>query len=152
MVKEYLTQKRYDELVKELEELKIEGRQKVAECLSQAKNLGDLSENFDYQEAKEGQLRLEQKIAELEEILRNAEIIERPLTSEIVKVGSEVKVKKEKEILHFTIVGSNETDPARGFISNESPLGRALLGKKINDEVTIETSKGPIRYRILSIS
>lgn len=152
MIKEYLTQKRHNELINELKKLKTEGRQEVAEYLKQAKSLGDLSENFDYQEGKEEQFRLEQKIAELEEVLRNAVIIEKPLSSETIKVGSMVKIKKEKEILFFTIVGSNEADPTNGLISNESPLGRALLDKKINDEIKIETPKGLINYKILSIN
>ncbi|MDI6820669.1 MAG: transcription elongation factor GreA [Patescibacteria group bacterium] len=151
MEKVYLTQERYNELVLELKEMKINGRKQIAERLKHAKEFGDLSENFDYQGAKEEKSRLEQKIAELEELLRHSNIIKKAEGSPIIKVGSRVKVKKSNEVLNYSIVGSNEARPSDGFISNESPLGSLLLKKKVGDKVSLETLKGNVVYEILSI-
>src|SRR3989344_666604 len=133
MDKTYLSQERFDELNQELVQLKSEGRVTVAERLKQAKEMGDLSENSEYQEAREEQGRLEKKIGELEEILRNSAIIKKIAGTEAVKIGTKIKVKKGNDIINFTIVGSNESNPAQGFISNESPIGKGLLGKKVGD-------------------
>ena len=151
MDKTYLSQERYDELSEELAQLKSEGRVTVAERLKQAKEMGDLSENSEYQEAREEQARLEKKIGELEDILRYSAIIKKSVGTEAVKIGAKIKVKKNNDIVNFTIVGSNESDPAQGFISNESPIGRSLLGKKVGDVVIIKTPKGEVSYQILSI-
>lgn len=153
----YLTQERYNELVKELGELKVRGRAEIAERLKQAKELGDLSENSEYQEVREEQARLEQKIQQIEELLRHSSIIKKS-TGGIVEIGSKVKVKRNgrdaesnNEVAVFTIVGSPEADPTKGFISNESPIGRNLLGKKVGDVVYVQTPKGEVCYQILSI-
>lgn len=147
----YLTQERYEELKEELNGLKTKGRKQVAEKLKQAKELGDLSENAEYQEAREEQMRLEQKIAQLEEVLRNFSIIKKTSASDAVRVGSKVSVKRNGETISYTIMGSSEADPTQNLISNESPIGRALLEKKVGDVVYVETPKGRVSYEILSI-
>jgi transcription elongation factor GreA len=147
----YLTQERYNEISAELVELKGNGRQAVADRLKQAKELGDLSENFDYQEAREDQGRLEQRINELEEVLRSSVIIKKSASTLTVRIGSKVQVEKNGGIVNYTIVGSNEAKPAEGFISNESPIGRGILGKKVGDVLKIRAPKGEVTYRILAI-
>lgn len=150
----YLTQERYDEIVREVSKLKTEERKRVAERLKNAKDLGDLSENFDYHEAREEQSRLEQRIHELEEILRNSVIIKKTNGTATVRIGGRVTVARPGDGAGgtaFTIVGSSEAKPAEGFISNESPLGKALLGKKVGDAVTVSTPKGVTTYQILRI-
>jgi len=149
----YLSRERHEEIGHELEMLKSEGRQRIAERLKQSKELGDLSENSDYQEAREEQLRLEQRIRELEELLRKSVIIKRAGGGVLsVRVGTHVRVRKEgKEDLVYSIVGSDEAKPADGLISNESPLGQALIGKKVGDDVEVTTPRGIVRYAILSI-
>lgn len=151
--KNYLTKERYEEIVTELESLRLEGRRTVAERLKHAKELGDLSENSEYQEARDEQARLEGKIAELEDLLRNSAIIEKNGNGAVgVRVGSKVTVKKGSEKRVFTIVGSNESKPTEGLISNESPIGQALIGKKDGDKVTVVTPTGlTVDYTILSI-
>ncbi|MDI6734131.1 MAG: GreA/GreB family elongation factor [Patescibacteria group bacterium] len=147
----YLTEERYNAIVEELKELKTNGRKQIADRLKHAKDFGDLSENFDYQETKEDKSRLEQKIVELEEILRRSSIIKKSDSSLVVRVGSKVKVKKNKEILSYSIVGSNEAKPGEGLISNESPLGSLLLKRKVGEVVKLNISKGGVIYEILSI-
>ena len=147
----YLSQERYDELRKELEELKTEGRQTIAQRLKQAKELWDLSENSEYQEAREEQSRLEQKISQLEDLFRYSSIIKKAAGSQTVRIGSKVKVRKNNEFFTYTIVGSNEARPMEGLISNESPIGRGLLGKKVGDTVFVRAPKGEITYQILAI-
>ncbi|MEW6617170.1 MAG: transcription elongation factor GreA [Patescibacteria group bacterium] len=147
----YLTKERYEELQKELDELKTLGRRQVADRLKHAKELGDLSENSEYQEAREEQSRLEQKIAQLDELLRHSSIIKKSSGIDSVRIGSKVKVQKNKETAVYTIVGSNEADPSSGFISNASPIGRSLLGKKTGDIVVFITPKGEVSCRILAI-
>lgn len=147
----YLSQERYDELQTELKLLKVEGRQTVAARLKHAKELGDLSENSEYQEAREEQTRLEQKIVQIEELLRNSSIIKKSTSAATVRIGSQVKTRRDGKVAAYAIVGSSEADPDRGFISNESPVGRALLGKKVGDVVYVKTPKGETAYQITSI-
>lgn len=151
MDKAYLSKEKYEEIQKELGELKISGRKRIAERLKQAKDLGDLSENSDYQEARDDQFRLEKRINQLDELLRKSEIIRKSGKATIVGVGIKVKVEKKDEICEYTIVGSNEADPSQGFISNESPIGKSLLGKKVGDEVSYKTLKGEVKMKIVSI-
>lgn len=151
MEKEYLSKEKYHHLKKELEQLKTEGRRIIAERLKTAKDLGDLSENSDYQEARDEQFRLEQKISNLEEIFRNAIIVSDSNNSEIIRIGSKIKIKKNGELIHYTIVGSNEADPQKGFISNSSPVGKALIGKKTGEEVVITTPRGEVKITVVSI-
>ncbi len=149
--KVYLSKERYEEIQRELEQLKTEGRLTVAERLKTAKDLGDLSENSDYQEACDEQARLEVRIVALEETLRRSEIIHRSGHATTVRVGTRVKIKKDKKTEEYTIVGSNEADPSRGFISNESPIGRALLGLRAGESTSIMTPKGEVKIRVISI-
>lgn len=153
MSNSYLSQERYNEISETLKKLKTEGRQNVAERLKQSKELGDLSENSDYQEAREEQSRLERKIAELEELLKISSIIKKSDGNNVhIRVGSNVSVKKNgSEKIKYVIVGSSEASPADGLISNESPVGKSLLGKKIGDKVSVKTPSGEVSYEVLTI-
>ncbi|KKU94058.1 MAG: Transcription elongation factor GreA [Candidatus Jorgensenbacteria bacterium GW2011_GWA1_48_13] len=147
----YLSQEKYDELQNELGQLKKEGRQAVAKRLKHAKELGDLSENAEYQEAREEQSRLEKKISEIEELLRAASIIKKSSGTATVRIGSRVKLEKNGDTFTYNIVGSNEARPTGGMISNESPVGRALLGHKAGDTVSVQTAAGLNTYKIVAI-
>ncbi len=150
----YITKTGLEELKEELEKLKTEKREEIAERISQAKELGDLSENAEYSEAKEAQAFNEGRILELETVLKNAIIIDEDSSSAgVVVVGSKVAIKeknsdKERE---YHIVGSHEASPAEGRISNESPIGKALLGGKVGDLVKIELPKGIVEWEITDI-
>ena len=148
----YLTKDGFEKLKVELQYLKTEKRKEVAWRIQQAKELGDLSENAEYTEAKNEQAFLEGRIIELENIVKNAIIIE-PSTSTTpsttVRIGSRFSVKTDAgTLLTLTLVGSQEADPKEGKISNESPMGRALLGHKVGDHVEIQAPKGIIVYTI----
>lgn len=147
----YLTPERLKELKKELEELKTAKRAEISERLKRAKELGDLSENSEYLEAREAQEQLEQKIYELENILRNAVLIKRKSKSKKIEIGSSVVVEKGGKKMEFTIVGANEARPEKGFISNESPLGRSFLGRSAREKIKVMTPAGEVIYKILSI-
>ncbi|MFH1235834.1 MAG: transcription elongation factor GreA [Parcubacteria group bacterium] len=151
--KTYLTSEGFKKVTRELDELKNVKRKLIAERIQDAKELGDLSENAEYAEAKNEQSFTEGRIAELETIVKNAEIIDSSkLTAASVEVGNTVKLKAEENTSHeFSIVGSNEADPNAGRISNESPLGQAMLGKRVGEEVVIFTPGGRISYTIESI-
>lgn len=147
MKKQYqITEDGRKELETELAELKA-GRSLIAEKIAAARDLGDLSENADYDAARDEQGQAETRIAEIEEILLNAEIITQKKGSTIA-VGSVVHLSNGKKTVTYQIVGPVEADPLEGKISNESPLGQALLGKKVGDTAEIETPKGTIRYSI----
>lgn len=150
-MKYYLTKERFEELKKELQRLKKEARQEIAERLKRAKEYGDLSENAEYSEAKDEQARLEGKIIQLENTIREAVIIKKASGSGAVHIGSTIEAKKGDKIVKYTIVGSDEARPEENFISNESPLGQAFIGKKIGDIVKIETSRGKVEYKIIKI-
>lgn len=128
-------------------------RAEISQKIQEAKTLGDLSENAEYQEALATQSFNEGKIMELGELLRNAEVVsdDPGHKHEKVEIGTQVKVKSRLGVQQFTIVGSSEADPAKGFISNESPLGRAFMDHKVGDEVEVETPKGNTNYKILEI-
>ena len=149
-----MTQEGFDKLEKELEKLKTEKRAEIAERIKVALGFGDLSENSEYDEAKNAQAENEDKIVELEKKLRLAKIIdESEIDTKTVQVGNTVKVFDEEfdEEVEYTIVGSTEVDLAQNKISNESPLGAALLGKKKNAVVEVQIPDGIARYKILSI-
>lgn len=148
----YLSAKRLEELKSELSELKLVKRIEVAERLKRAKEYGDLSENAEYSEAREQQENLESRIDEIEEILTGATIIKKTGNQEFVDVGCEVEVKVNTKTKKFSIVGSNEAKPEEGLISNESPLGRAIIGKKIGDTVSVKAPIGEISYQIIRIN
>lgn len=151
MDKYYVTQKRLDELKQELEVFRTERRKVVADRLREAKDLGDLSENTAYDEARAEQERVEMRIVELEEMIKHAVVITHT-ASDTVIIGSIVTVKKGAKSVKYEIVGSEEADPATGKISNESPLGRAFLGGKAGEKVTVVTPAGPMHYQIVGIA
>ncbi len=139
----------------ELEHLKTEGRKDIAEKIKVARGYGDLSENSEYDDAKNEQAKIEARIVELEAMLKNVEIIKDIKgTAKTVMVGVKVKVYDEEfdEEDEYYIVGSTEADPATNKISDESPVGRALLGHKVNDTVVVEAPVGEIRLKIVGIS
>lgn len=138
----------------ELEELKTVRRKEVAERIKQALAFGDISENSEYDEAKNEQAQVEERIAKLESILRKARVVdESEITSDAVSIGSTVKVKDLEfdEEVEYTIVGSAEADPYELKISNESPVGRALLGGKVGEVIEIQIPDGITKYEILDI-
>lgn len=150
-----LTQEGYDNLEKELEYLKTEKRAEISERIRVALGFGDLSENSEYDEAKNAQASNEIKIAELENKLRYARIIdESEIDNKTVQVGNRVKVldMEYDEEAEYTIVGSTEVDLAQNKISNESPIGKALLGAKKNQVVEVHAPAGIMKYKILAIT
>ena len=150
-----LTQEGYDNLEKELEELKTVKRYEISERIKVALGFGDLSENSEYDEAKNAQAANETKIAELEQKLRYAKIIdESEIDTEIVQVGNIVKVLDLdfNDEVEYTIVGTTEVDLASNKISNESPIALALLGKKKGATVTVDAPAGQIKMKILAIT
>lgn len=154
MAKEiFVTEEGLKKLEAELEELKSVKRKEIAEKIKVALSFGDLSENSEYDEAKNEQGKLFSREAEIENILANAEIIEVSASTDEVHTGSHVKVcdlsdNSEEE---YSIVGSQEADPYKGRISDESPFGRALLGSKVGDVVKVEAPCGVIEYKIVEI-
>ncbi|PJF37137.1 MAG: transcription elongation factor GreA [Candidatus Thermofonsia Clade 1 bacterium] len=150
----YLTEEGAAELRRELEQLKTVKRAEVAAKLKEAIAQGDLSENADYQDAKEQQAFLEGRINYLEDLLRNAVIISNAdkKAAGVIGLGSEVTVQEEGEAPEtFVIVGAAEANPREGKISNESPLGRALLGHKAGEKVAVETPSGVLIFKIKSV-
>lgn len=149
-----LTQEGYDKLDKELNYLKTEKRTEIAERIKIALGFGDLSENSEYDEAKTAQAENEVKIAELENKLRHAKIIdEKEIDTDTVQIGNTVKVLDIEfdEEIEYTIVGSTEVNLAENKISNESPLGVALLGAKKKETVDVNAPAGIMKYKILDI-
>lgn len=139
------------ELEKEMETLK--GRRgEIAEKIAEARDYGDLSENAEYDAAREEQGVVESRIAEIEDILLNAEIIKNGKSKGVVALGSKVSLETDGKQVDYIVVGPVEANPLEGKISNESPIGQALLGKKIGDQAKISTPKGEISYTIKSIS
>lgn len=151
MDKYYVSSSRLAELKEELANLKTTKRQEIGERLKAAKDFGDLSENSEYSEAREEQARVEGRIFELEELIKRAVIIEKANTAEEVHVGSSVTVKKGGQIFSYYIVGPDETEPEKGKISNESPLGQALLGRKVGEKINFKTPGGDVTYEITKI-
>ena len=146
-----LTEDGLKKLQDELKVLKEERRKEVIERIQEAVSHGDLSENADYAQAKEEQAFIEGRIQELEEMVKNAEIIAHSSNKNIVSIGSTVVVKVNDKEFKYTIVGANEANPAAGKISNESLVGRALLGAKRGDKVTVESPAGKTGYEITNI-
>ena len=138
------------ELEAELAELKSR-RGDIADKIAEARDFGDLSENAEYDSAREEQGLVESRIAEIEDILLNAELIKASSKTKVA-LGSKVELKTGKKTVVYSIVGPVEADPLEGKISNESPIGEALMGKKVGDKVTITTPKGEITYEIVTIS
>ncbi len=143
-----LTPEGLEKLKEELDELHTVRRREVAERIKEAREFGDITENSEYDDAKTEQMMLEQRIAQLEERLRSASVIDASdLSTDSVQVGSSVHVKDEKtgKSVKYTIVGSAEANPSESKLSNESPVGRALLGHKRNDVVSVQVPRGPAR-------
>ncbi len=146
-----LTQEGIDELRTELASL-VAQRVTIAERIKQARELGDLSENAEYQTAREEQDRLEARISELEHVLQNAEVIKKPKVDGHVRLGSTVKLKAGGKAAEYQIVGTMEADPLNGKISDESPIGIALIGKRVGDKAQIKTPAEVITYTVADIS
>ena len=148
----YITKDGLTKLEQELQDLKNNKRKEMAKRIEQAKEYGDLAENAEYTEARNEQAFTEGRIAELENILKNSTIIEEDAKkSGVVSVGSKIKISSNGQTKFFHIVGSQEADPAQGKISNESPIGKALLGCKIGETVEISLPKGTMKCEIIEI-
>jgi len=148
---EYISQEGLEKLKEELQQLKIAERQAIAERLEKAAALGDLSENAEYQEAKEAQSLNESRIGELEEMLKNIVVIKKPVGTDVVQIGSVVVVERSGKDETYLIVGSEEADPLSGKVSNESPLGKAFLGKKRGESFEVKTPGGSMTYKVREI-
>ncbi|GHU62248.1 transcription elongation factor GreA [Clostridia bacterium] len=148
-----LTKEGYAEKKKLLDELRTVKRPEVAERLKEAIAYGDISENAEYDSAKNEQAELEDHIVKLESLIKNAKIIEDEGSGDIVRIGQRVTIKKigTKEKLIYTIVSSSESDPINGKISNVSPVGAALIDKKVKDKVDVKLPNGVASYEIISI-
>jgi transcription elongation factor GreA len=151
MAEQIISREGYEKLKKELDYLINVKRKEIAERIQKAKEMGDLSENAEYSEAKDAQAFNEGRIAELTQMLKNLTVVENGNSKEVVGMGSTVKVKANGEEKEYTIVSFNEADPMAGKISNESPLGKAFLGKKKGEKVVVNTPKGEVEYEIVEI-
>lgn len=154
MAETLLTIDALKQLEAELEDLKVNGRKEAAEKIKLAKSFGDLSENSEYDEAMNDQAKLEARIGEIEHIIKTAKILDvDTLSNENVHIGSTVKLTdKKKKTYTYTIVGFAQADPALGKISDESPVGKALIGHKKGDKVTVEVPSGTLEFKIVEIT
>ena len=154
MTEEYLSQKAYTGLEKELVNLSTKRRREISERIEEAASLGDLSENAEYQTAKDEQLMNERRIAEVEDLLNRAVVIKKETGIRVtIELGACVILKKEnhEETIKYQVVGSEEADPGSCKISNESPLGGAILNKKKGEKVEVLTPSGKVRYTVMEI-
>ena len=150
---QYITQQGLDDLEKELEKLKDNKIPEIAKRIDEAKQQGDLSENAEYDQAREDMLWAQGRLLELQNILENAQVMENLANKDVVSIGSTVKIKDSKgNEKDYTIVGPQEADPLSGRVSNESPLGKAFLGLKQGEKVEVKTPAGVQEYKILQIS
>lgn len=147
-----LTQAGYDKLYAELEDLKVNKRKEIADKIKEARAQGDLSENAEYDAAKDEQSEMEGRIEEIETIFKNFEVVENEDDGKI-NIGCRIVVRDVEidDTMELNMVGSSEANPLDGFISNESPVGQALMGKETGDKVTVDSPAGPIEYEILSV-
>ena len=150
---DYITEEKRHALEVELKDLKGPKRKEILEALDYAKSLGDLSENAEYHQTREEQSKLEQRIAKIEQILQSSQTVKGG-GGDVVEIGSKVVVQKEgsEERKTYVIVGSEEADMALGKISNKSPLGMSLFGKKKGDSISLKTPNGLVNYQIISVS
>lgn len=146
----HLTKEGVAELEKELEHL-TKAKSEIADRIKTAREYGDLSENAEYQTARQDQEKNDMRLSEIKHILQNVELIKKPRASAKVQLGSTVKLKNSKTMV-FQVVGTVEADPLNGKISDESPIGRALLGKAVGDQVEIKTPAETSKYKIVEIS
>ena len=146
-----ITREGWEKLKKELDFLKNVRRHEIAERIERAKELGDLSENAEYAEAKDEQAFNEGKIIDTETLLKKLTVVEGNKRGETIDLGSEVTVDYNGKQKEFTLVSFNEVDPEQNKISNESPLGQALIGRKAGDEVTVPAPSGEVKYRIVKV-
>ena len=154
MAKQYkLSAERLQQLKEEMTYLKTVREKEVAELIKEARSFGDLSENSEYDEAKNEQGKLYSRIAQLEEILSNYVVIEEETEGDYVRLGCTVKVldKEFDEESTYKIVGSQEADPMNGAISEDSPFGKALMGRVEGDEIVVDAPAGPVEYKILKV-
>lgn len=146
-----ITQEGYDKLLKELDELIKVKRPEIAQRIESAKELGDLSENAEYHDAKDAQAFNEGRILEITILLKKLRVVNNGDSHDIVGMGTTLKVKTKNTQKEFTIVSFNESDPINGKISNESPLGKAFIGKKKKDKVIVSTPSGEVEYEIIDL-
>lgn len=153
-VQEFLTQEKFEELKKELEHLKTVRRKEVAESLEYARSLGDLSENAEYQEARDMQAAIEERITHLEQVIKEAKIVAADKKGGVVGLGSTVTIKKDKEKdnREYSIVGSEEANIHEHKLSYLSPLGEALMGKREGEEFMFETPAGKQKYKVIKVA
>jgi len=150
---DYITEEKRKALEIELKELKGPKRKEILESLAYAKSLGDLSENAEYHQTREDQGKLEERIQKIEQILQSSQVVSGG-GGEVIEIGSKVVVVKdgEKREKKYQIVGSEEADMAQGKISNKSPFGQALLGRKKGDDISFKTPSGAVNYKIINVS
>ena len=154
-MKQKYTKQGYQELVDELKYLKLTRREEIKEQIAVARGFGDLSENAEYDEARNEQAKVEARILELESLIENAEIIdESTMDARSISLGSVVKLLDEDydEEITYSIVGSNQADPLENKISDQSPIGRALMGKKAGDSVTVTAPAGELHFKVLEVA
>ena len=154
-IKQMYTKQGYQDLVDELKYLKLTRREEIKEQIAVARGFGDLSENAEYDEARNEQAKVEARIQELEALIENAEIIdESNMDIRAISLGSVVKLYDEdfEEEITYSIVGSNQADPLEQKISDQSPIGRALMGKKAGDRVTVTAPAGELHFKVLEVS
>ena len=154
-IKQMYTKQGYQDLVDELKYLKLTRREEIKEQIAVARGFGDLSENAEYDEARNEQAKVEARIQELEALIENAEIIdESTMDVRSISLGSVVKLYDEdfEEEITYSIVGSNQADPLEQKISDQSPIGRALMGKKAGDRVTVTAPAGELHFKVLEVA
>ena len=154
-IKQMYTKQGYQDLVDELKYLKLTRREEIKEQIAVARGFGDLSENAEYDEARNEQAKVEARIQELEALIENAEIIdESNMDVRAISLGSVVKLYDEEfeEEITYSIVGSNQADPLEQKISDQSPIGRALMGKKAGDRVTVTAPAGELHFKVLEVA
>lgn len=148
---QYLTKESLQNLTNELETLRNKTIPDIAKRIDEAKQQGDLSENAEYHQAREDMSWAQSRVQELDQLIQNAQIIEKSTNHDTVTIGSSVTVKVNGKTRDYTIVGPQEIDPTKGYISNESPLGQAFLKHKVKDKVEVITPAGKQVYEIISI-
>jgi len=148
----YISAEGLEKLIAEMETRKTVTRKEIAQCISDAKELGDLSENFEYQDAKERQGSNEVRISELESMIKDSVVVEQQAGGDTIVLGTTFIAKTGGIARTFQIVGSNEAKPFEGKISNESPIGMAFIGGKVGEDISVDTPAGTMVYRITEIS